>query len=169
MKREGLWEKLRLLNPKNLQREVHVYGYRFSWKTHITAVIAALVVIGGIGMLFQLKPLFFAGVLLAVFLVFPVLVLDMYKKMYEQKRFGDACAYMEQLLYAFQKTGKIVSALKEVRGIFEEGQIRLCVGKRSHIWSTDIRSESRAFCVRDYRKSNGIMPAISWRRYTNFC
>lgn len=29
MKREGLWEKLRLLNPKNLQREVHVYGYRF--------------------------------------------------------------------------------------------------------------------------------------------
>ena len=42
MKREGLWEKLRLLNPKNLQREVHVYGYRFSWKTHLMAVIAAL-------------------------------------------------------------------------------------------------------------------------------
>ena len=73
------------------------------------------------------KPLFLAGVLLTVLFVFPVLVLDMYKKMYEQKRFGDACAYMEQLLYAFQKTGKIVSALKEVRGIFGEGQIRLCV------------------------------------------
>lgn len=91
------------------------------------AVIAALVGIGGIGMVFQLKPLFLAGVLLTVLFVFPVLVLDMYKKMYEQKRFGDACAYMEQLLYAFQKTGKIVSALKEVRGIFGEGQIRLCV------------------------------------------
>lgn len=127
MKREGLWEKLRLLNPKNLQREVHVYGYRFSWRTHLMAVIAALVGIGGIGMVFQLKPLFLAGVLLTVLFVFPVLVLDMYKKMYEQKRFGDACAYMEQLLYAFQKTGKIVSALKEVRGIFGEGQIRLCV------------------------------------------
>lgn len=114
MKREGLWEKLRLLNPKNLQREVHVYGYRFSWRTHLMAVIAALVGIGGIGMVFQLKPLFLAGVLLTVLFVFPVLVLDMYKKMYEQKRFGDACAYMEQLLYAFQKTGKIVSALKEV-------------------------------------------------------
>ena len=49
MKREGLWEKLRLLNPKNLQREVHVYGYRFSWRTHLMAVIAALVGIGGIG------------------------------------------------------------------------------------------------------------------------
>ena len=127
MKREGLWEKLRLLNPKNLQREVHVYGYRFSWRTHLMAVIAALVGIGGIGMVFQLKPLFLVGVLLTVFFVFPVLILDMYKKMYEQKRFGDACAYMEQLLYAFQKTGKIVSALKEVRGIFGEGQIRLCV------------------------------------------
>ena len=87
------------------------------------AVIAALVGIGGIGMVFQLKPLFLAGVLLTVLFVFPVLVLDMYKKMYEQKRFGDACAYMEQLLYAFQKTGKIVSALKEVRGIFGEGHV----------------------------------------------
>ncbi len=80
MKREGLWEKLRLLNPKNLQREVHVYGYRFSWRTHLMAVIAALVGIGGIGMVFQLKPLFLAGVLLTVLFVFPVLVLDMYKK-----------------------------------------------------------------------------------------
>lgn len=48
MKREGLWEKLRLLNPKNLQREVHVYGYRFSWRTHLMAVIAALV--GSVGL-----------------------------------------------------------------------------------------------------------------------
>ena len=70
MKREGLWEKLRLLNPKNLQREVHVYGYRFSWRTHLMAVIAALVGIGGIGMVFQLKPLFLAGVLLTVLFVF---------------------------------------------------------------------------------------------------
>ena len=60
------------------------------------AVIAALVGIGGIGMVFQLKPLFLAGVLLTVLFVFPVLVLAMYKKMYEQKRFGDACAYMER-------------------------------------------------------------------------
>ena len=55
MKREGLWEKLRLLNPKNLQREVHVYGYRFSWRTYLMAVIAALVGIGGIGMVFPAK------------------------------------------------------------------------------------------------------------------
>ena len=39
------------------------------------AVIAALVGIGGIGMVFQLKPLFLAGVLLTVLFVFPVLVL----------------------------------------------------------------------------------------------
>lgn len=37
MKREGLWEKLRLLNPKNLQREVHVTvivfrGGRILWR-----------------------------------------------------------------------------------------------------------------------------------------
>ena len=47
--------------------------------------------------------------------------------MYEQKRFGDACAYMEQLLYAFQKTGKIVECIEGGARNFWEGQIRLCV------------------------------------------
>ena len=107
MKREGLWEKLRLLNPKNLQREVHVYGYRFSWRTHLMAVIAALVGIGGIGMVFQLKPLFLAGVLLTVLFVFPVLVLDMYKKMYEQKRFGDACATWNSCSMRFRRPERL--------------------------------------------------------------
>ena len=34
---------------------------------------------------------------------------------------------MEQMLYAFQKTGKILSALKETREIFEEGKMRSCI------------------------------------------
>ena len=47
--------------------------------------------------------------------------------MYEQKLVADAAEYMEQMLYAFQKSGKILSALKETREIFEEGKMRSCI------------------------------------------
>ena len=57
--------------------------------------------------------------------------------MYEQKRFADAATYMEQMLYAFQKTGKVLSALKEARETFEPGHMR------------DIMDESIEMCIRD--------------------
>lgn len=127
MRKSRLWGKIKLLHPKNLEKEVHVYGYHFSWKSHIAWMAGALLGIGAVGILFRLKMLYLVIILAAVLLMLPVLVLDMYKKMYEQKRFSDVCSYMEQMLYAFQKTGKVVSALKETREIFDEGQMRRCI------------------------------------------
>lgn len=128
-KKRTLWDKLRLLNPRNLEKEVDVYGYHFSWKSHILWMIGALLGISAVGILFQLQAVYFSVVVVAVMLVLPVLVLDMYKKMYEQKRFADAASYMEQMLYSFQKTGKVVSALKESRELFAEGQMRECIDR----------------------------------------
>lgn len=121
------WNKIKLLNPKNLEKEVHIYEYHFSWKSHIVLMLGALVGISAVGILFQLEWIYFTVVVAAVICVLPVLVLDMYKKMYEQKRFGDAAAYMEQMLYSFQKTRKVVSSLKECRENFGEGQMRRCL------------------------------------------
>ena len=50
---------LKLLNPRNLAREVHVYGYHFSWKMHTLTIVCSLLGISAIGVLFKLKPLFF--------------------------------------------------------------------------------------------------------------
>ncbi len=125
--RGKVWKKFTLLHPKNLAREVHIYGYHFSWKTHSAWILGALLGCGMLGLLFRLKAVYVAIIAVAVSLVLPVLVLDMYKRMYEQKRFADAAAYMEQMLYSFQKTGKVTGALKETREIFAEGQMRQCV------------------------------------------
>ena len=122
--KKRIWENLRLLNPKNLEKEVYVYGYHFSWKSHALLMTGTLAGISAVGILFQLKAVYFTVIVAAVACVLPVLVLDMYRKMYEQKRFGDAAAYMEQMLYSFQKTGKVISALKETREIFDDGQMR---------------------------------------------
>ncbi len=124
MKREKYFNLIKILNPKNLAKEIHAYGYHFSWKAHIFEMICILLGISAIGCLFQLKTLYFMIVVLAVIFVLPVFVLDMYKRMYEQKRFLDASTYAEQVLYSFQKSKKVVAALKETEEVFEDGQMK---------------------------------------------
>lgn len=123
-KKKKLWNSVRLLHPGNLSREVDAYGYHFSWKTHVLLMLFTLAGIGAVGLLFQLSPVFFVILAAAVACAVPVLILDMYKRMYEQKRFADAAAYMEQMLYSFQKTGKVISAWKECQESFPKGQMR---------------------------------------------
>ena len=108
-------EKLRLLNPKNLEREVHKYGYEWSLQSHIALTFAVLMAMGAIGFVFHLEAGYLAVAMAAVFLLLPVLVLDVFQKMFEQKRFSDIATYMEQMLYSFQKSGKVLLALKECR------------------------------------------------------
>lgn len=128
-KKKKLWGKLKLLNPKNLAKEVDMYGYHFSWKSHTVLILGTLAGISTVGLLFQLEPLGFGMVVGALLCALPILTLDMYKKMYEQKRFADVATYMEQMLYSFQKTGKVISALKESREIFTEGQMNQAIGQ----------------------------------------
>ena len=126
-KEKRVWNKFALINPRNLAREVHVYGYHFSWKAHAVWMIAALMGGGMLGILFHLETSYFLIIAVGISCVFPVLVLDMYKQMYEQKRFSDLAAYMEQMLYSFLKTGKVTGALKETRELYGDGQMRGCL------------------------------------------
>lgn len=120
--------KLALLNPRNLEKEVHRYGYNFSWKAHILVMILSLLGISGIGVLFKLQPTYFAITLATVVIFLPVYILASYRRMYEQKRFADATTYMEQILYSFQKNRKILTSLKETQQIFPDGQMRDVIG-----------------------------------------
>ena len=126
-KKKKRFQKLKLLNPKNLSAEVHVYGYNFSWKAHMLVVLCTLLGICSIGVLFKLESTYFIITLLAACVMLPVLVLETYKRMYEQKRFADAVTYAEQILYSFQKNGKVISALRETREIYEDGQMKQAI------------------------------------------
>lgn len=117
-------EKLKLLNPKNLEKEVHRYGYHWTWKSQAALTAGALLGMGIVGFVFQLQAGFLAVIMAAMIFLLPVLVLDVFLKMFEQKRFSDAATYMEQMLYSFQKSEKVLLALKETRELFEDGQMR---------------------------------------------
>ncbi len=126
-KRRDVWKNLKLLRHKNLAKEVHIYGYHFSWKIQLLVMVATLAGIETVGFLFKLSVFWLTVVTLAALVMLPVLILNMYKKMYEQKRFADAAAYMEQMLYSFLKTGKIISSLKESYALFEAGLMRSAI------------------------------------------
>ena len=127
MKNKKVTRFFKRLNPRNLASEVHVYGYNFSWKTHLLILICSLFAIAAIGILFKLKPIYFTELVIAVCAMLPALIISSYKRMFEQKRFSDVVTYAEQILYSFQKNGKIVSALKETCEIFEEGRMRWAI------------------------------------------
>lgn len=131
--REGkLWSSIRLMHPKNLAKEVHIYGYHYSWKSQGIWMVAVLAGISAVGAFFKLTASGFFIVTVTAVCLFPVLVVDMYKRMYEQKRFADVAAYMEQVLYSFLKTGKVLSALKESRELFDSGLMRQTLEQAIH-------------------------------------
>lgn len=115
---------LRRFNPRDLAKEVHVYGYDFSWRAHMWILLCSLLGIGAIGILFKLKVGYFAGILVVVIAELPVFILNSYRRMFEQKRFADAVTYAEQMLYSFQKSEKVLASLKETQELFEEGRMR---------------------------------------------
>lgn len=124
LKKNKVSSSLKLLNPKHLEQEVHIYGYNFSWKKHVLLILSTLLGICIIGILFRLNSLFFSLTVGISAIMLPIFILDMYKRMFEQKRFSDAVTYAEQVLYSFQKSRKVVSALKETTEIFEDGKMK---------------------------------------------
>ncbi len=128
-KKRGKRSRFYLLRPGSLQKEVDLFGYRFSWKNQAAVTLCALASLAGIGLLFQLNWPYMAAVLLLMLLMLPGLIFDMYKRMYEQKRFSDVVTYIEQLMYSFQKNGKIKLALLECREAFSDGAMKDTIGK----------------------------------------
>ena len=142
--KKHLW-RLGLMDPRNLAKEVHVYGYNFDWKTHLSLIVCSSLGIGAIGVVFRLNAVYFAVTVIAVVAMLPVFVLTMYKRMYEQKRFGDITTYLEQMLYAYQKEGKVLSALKETAMIFDSGQMREHIDRAITYIETGVSQTEKGF------------------------
>lgn len=116
--KEGIFT---LLNPKNLQKEIDEYGYNFSIGRYLAFIVAAVAIAAGCGLAFSLKWYFAMLTAIAGILCLPSLILSGYKNMYEHKRFLDVSDYMEQILYSFKGTNKILHALKDTQTLYEAG------------------------------------------------
>lgn len=114
---------LKIINPKNLKREISLYGYEFSEKKYSLAMLTTAVASVLLGKLMYLDLKYILVIAVFSLLAAPFCIYNFYKVMFEQKRFSDATKYMETVTYSFMKHKLILPALQDTEKIFEDGMM----------------------------------------------
>lgn len=79
--------------------------------------IAAAVISLLASAVFKLKPQYCLFIVLVFIMTVPIMLVYRFKSNYEKNRFNDIVDYMQRLIYAYQKSGKIYTALLDVREV----------------------------------------------------
>ncbi len=111
------------MKEKVLSDELKKYGYVFSVKrsgAQYVAVFAGMIILGRI---FSLGVVAQIILCIAGLFFLPFFMINSAKNERHQRRFSDLNIYMEQFLYSFLKTGKVLSSLEDVRQLFGEGEM----------------------------------------------
>ncbi len=129
-------EKKKSRKP-GLSDELSAYGYVFSpgkAAVRYAAVIAGMFILGrffGLHLLPQVV-MFLAGMI-----VLPLLIRNSYRNRYYQQKFSDLNIYMEQFLYSFMKSRKVLTTLEDTHDLFEEGEMKRTISMAiDHIRNT---------------------------------
>ncbi|MBR1572073.1 MAG: hypothetical protein IJ655_04955 [Lachnospiraceae bacterium] len=114
---------------KNIKEELETYGYKFDLsKTMIWIVIGGTIVVA-VGRTFGLPVIYMIALAAGLGFIAPFFITCVLKVQFEEKRFAEINIYMEQLLYSFQKSGKILSSLRDVQQLFESGNMHDAIGE----------------------------------------
>ena len=81
----------------------------------VTAAISFLV-----STIIKLNPMYSLMVVLTFILTAPIMLVYKFKFNYEKNRFSEIVDYMQRMIYSYQKSGKIYSALMDVREVATE-------------------------------------------------
>ena len=112
---------------ENISEELQKYGYVFSWKKNIVLYVIAFLSTILLGRLFRLQGITQILLCIGTLLMFPFFLMNTYRSRYNQKRFSDLNIYMEQYLYSFQKTGKVLETLEDVSKLCVDGEMKTCI------------------------------------------
>lgn len=109
------------MKPKLLWDELKRYGYVFSVKRGILmyGMVVAFAIV--CGKFFRLDHMYLFLLCLWCACLFPFFLRNLYRNRYGQRQFVEINSYMEQFLYSFQKSGKILVTLKDVEQLFANG------------------------------------------------
>lgn len=111
------------MKPKLLWDELKRYGYVFSVKRSILMYGMAVAFALLCGKFFRLERMYLLILCLWCACLFPFFLRNLYRNRYGQRQFVEINSYMEQFLYSFQKSGKILVTLKDVEKLFANGMM----------------------------------------------
>lgn len=112
----------RYLNPKNIRQDVHRYGQDVSTGSYLKYLLICYVGLVIFAIALKLKMPYILFIVLVTSLFLPNIFMIQFKTAYEQKKFEDVNAYLEQLLYSFKRQPKILASLKDTAMLFEENK-----------------------------------------------
>lgn len=115
------------MKPKLLWDELKRYGYVFSVKRSILMYGMAVAFALLCGKFFRLERMYLLILCLWCACLFPFFLRNLYRNRYGQRQFVEINSYMEQFLYSFQKSGKILVTLKDVEKLFADGMMHTCI------------------------------------------
>lgn len=104
-------------------QELSDYGFHF---VPAMQLLCYLIVTGGaigISLLYKLNLIFSIIVILSAIIVLPGILTAYYRNKYEEKHISDAETYIEQMLYSFKRSSKIVVALRDALIVFPSGHM----------------------------------------------
>lgn len=113
----------RFLNPKNIAKEIHRYGYEFSMSAYIKHLLLIYAGIGVLAYFYRLNITSISVILITATLFIPMVFISTYRSMYEHKKFDDLINYMEQILYSFKRRNKILDSLMDTLALFPDGEM----------------------------------------------
>ena len=111
------------MKRKKLSDELVKYGYVFSLPKVIITYLLMVVFTILLGLFFQLDAVFIVALCICACLMLPLYIRNYNYNRYQQQRFSDVNVYMEQFMYSFMKTGKILSTLYDVKELFPKGKM----------------------------------------------
>lgn len=112
------------MNPRSLWDELRRYGYVFSWKKSALTYAVGVVATVALGAFFRLQGIYLVALCLWAILLLPLFMRNIYRNRYAQQQFMEANIYLEQFLYSFQKSGKVLTTLEDVQKLFPKGEMR---------------------------------------------
>lgn len=117
---------------ETLSEEFKRYGYVFSKKKTIISLIFVFIFTFILVKFFSLD--ITSNIILIVFtlILLPFFYKNSAESEYVQQRFSDVNTYMEQFLYSFEKTGKILDTLRDTYLLFSNGTMKKKIGMAIH-------------------------------------
>ncbi len=104
----------RSIRFKHLATRIEEYGFHYSLKSYLLRLILSMLLVILLG---KLNYLAMGGIFIllgAIVIMTPFIIIQQFRYLFEQSLFSMVTEYMEQMMYAFSKHPKIISALEEV-------------------------------------------------------
>lgn len=115
--------KLKYANPKHLINELNKIGIKKPIKTILAYYASFIGILLLSSYLLKLKVPFVLMMFLSEIFVVPLCVKCHYQKKYEEKRFAEVNQYIEQMLYSFKSSKKVLTSLAEILPMFKNSEM----------------------------------------------